>query len=72
MASDALRAFRGHRIVYVGEDSGGCTGDQDFHELLNSEWQDAADVEEDINEDALMIDQWPGLHDYVHLLVRRH
>lgn len=72
MASDALRAFRGHRIVYVGEDSEGCTGDQDFHDLVRNEWQDAADVEEDINEDALMIDQWPGLHDYVRLLVRRH
>ena len=44
----------------MGEDSQGCTGDRDFHELVENEWQDAADVEEDINEDALDIDQWPG------------
>ena len=34
MASQALNAFRGPRMVYVGETRGGCTGDERFFDLL--------------------------------------
>lgn len=72
MASDALRAFRGHRMVYVGESSGGFTGDPDFHDMVREEWRDAQYVEKDINADALEIERWSGVGDRVRLLVRRH
>lgn len=38
MAVDALRAFPGDTLIYAGEPYGGCTGDDDFHELLEAEW----------------------------------
>lgn len=40
MALDALRAYRGNMLVYVGEDHGGCTGDDEFHELIEAEWEE--------------------------------
>jgi hypothetical protein len=70
MASDALRAFRGSRVVYIGEDSYGCTGDPAFHALLDDEWIPATEVDDDVDERALQIDNWYGLHDYVQLFIR--
>jgi len=62
MASDALKAFRGDRVVYIGEGGGGCTGDDAFHELLERNWL----YERDVN-----IPQWDGIHDYLMIYRRK-
>lgn len=35
MASDALKLFNGNKVIYIGEDKLGCTGDSFFFELLD-------------------------------------
>lgn len=39
-ATDALNAYAGDTLIYIGEGSWGCTGDERFHELLDQEWQE--------------------------------
>jgi len=39
MAARALDAFRGPRMVYVGESRGGCTADESFFESLKRNWK---------------------------------
>ena len=38
MAEDSLRAFRGNRLVYIGEGWGGCTATDEFFNLLDEGW----------------------------------
>lgn len=38
MAVQTLRAYTGDTLIYAGENGGGCTGDDSFHELLEQEW----------------------------------
>lgn len=54
--TDILRAYEGGRVIYIGESEGGCTGDDDLHELLRKEWVEVADR---------VPVQWNGLHDVV-------
>jgi hypothetical protein len=49
-----LREYRGHRVIFIGEGDGGCTGDEDLHELLDAEWHEIASHRPI---------QWWGLHD---------
>lgn len=56
MGADTLRAYRGSRVVYIGEGEGGCTGDDKFHDLLTDGWTQVAEHEPV---------QWSGLHDRV-------
>lgn len=56
MAAESLRFFQGHTVIYVGEQGGGCTGDEIFHDMLENEWTEV---------DNLGIPQWPGLHDSI-------
>ena len=60
-ALHTLAAYRGNRLIYVGEGEGGCTATDDFHEELNEHWDLAAVVE---------IPQWPGLHDLLFVYER--
>jgi hypothetical protein len=65
MATECLRAYQdagGKTLVYVGEDAGGCTGDEAFHELLHKDWRP---VEE------MRIPQWDGIHDALWVYQRR-
>jgi hypothetical protein len=39
MASDALNAFAGNFVIYIGEGYYGCTGNNNFHKLLNDKWK---------------------------------
>lgn len=55
MAADALRAYQGKTVIYIGEGDGGCTGDDNFHALLNR-WNKITDYS---------IPTWYGLHDYL-------
>lgn len=56
MAAKALRAYRGDRVIYIGEGSSGCTGCAEFHALLDSEWDEIA-THRPV--------QWYGIHDWV-------
>lgn len=40
--ADLLRAYRGDMLFYAGEPDGGCCADDDFFELLDKEWEEAA------------------------------
>lgn len=62
MAFDCLSHFSGSKLIYVGEGSDGCTGDEDFHKMLEEEWNRVKEID---------IPQWGGLHDYVSLYERR-
>ena len=51
-----LREFKGDRLIYIGEGEGGCTGDDDFHKLLDNEWHEVT-WHRPV--------QWWGLHDVI-------
>lgn len=51
-----LDAFRGPRVVYVGEGEGGCCGDDNMWEVLRSGWHQVAEHRPV---------QWWGMHDWV-------
>lgn len=61
-AYDCLRTYKGNKVVYVGEGYGGCTGDDNFHELLDEEWELVHSID---------IPQWFGMHDYLYSYVRK-
>lgn len=54
MATKCLRSYTGNKVINIGEPPGGCTGDDEFHEILDKEWTLVAEHE--------MV-QWWGLHD---------
>lgn len=54
MAHEALRFYRGNRVVYVGEWRHGCTADDAFHGVLDRQWNYVSGLD---------IPQWYGLHD---------
>jgi hypothetical protein len=55
MGHDALTAYRGDTVIYIGESDGGCCGDDQLHAGLASGWQ--VDVECDTHA------FWSGMHD---------
>jgi len=59
-AAEALKAFQGNRVVYVGEYQG-CTADDEFHDILSKEWHEGV---------CIKIPQWWGLHDYLFMYTR--
>lgn len=59
MAAEALRAYEGDTVVYVGEPGGGCTADDEFHETLEKEWHEVSRAPRHVT--------WWGIHDYVTL-----
>lgn len=62
MAHEAIRFYKGDTIIYIGESSRGCTGDDKFHEELYKYWEE---IEE------YRIPQWLGLHDRLFIYKRR-
>ena len=60
-AVDALRAFTGNRLVYIGEYEG-CTANQDFFNELNENWNE---------EKIIDIPKWYGLYDYCSFYSRK-
>jgi len=61
LSSDALEAYTGQYLIYVGEGDGGCTGDERFHELLDQHWTLIESVE---------IPQWWSIHDRLFVYTR--
>lgn len=62
MAALTLRRYKGSTLVYIGEGSGGCTGDAEFHDMLEDEWKEI---------DGVALPQWPGIHDYLTVYKRK-
>ena len=54
MASRCLKFYKGGCVAYIGEQNGGCCGDDKFHELLERDFEVVREVE---------IPQWYGIHD---------
>lgn len=61
MAAQALKMFKGNKLIYIGEGDGGCTGDDRFHNFIRRRWEEV---------DSVDIPQWYGLHDYMRLYIR--
>jgi len=55
-AGEALKEFKGDTVVYIGENWGGCTADDDFFEELEEKWG--------LQQSECCI-QWQGIHDAV-------
>ena len=51
-----LAAYHGDRVIFIGESDGGCTGDEDLHTALQTDWHEVA---------CHRPVQWWGLHDYI-------
>lgn len=49
-----VRSFRGKWIVFIGEEEGGCTGDDKMFRRLRRDWKELWYVK---------LPQWPGMHD---------
>ena len=52
--NQALSAFTGDDVIYIGEAEDGCTGSPEFHEILNQHFHLA---------DSCHIPNYPGMHD---------
>ena len=61
MAYDAIRAFQGKNVIYIGEWHGR-TADESFHNELEAAFELNAEIS---------IPQWPGYHDKLYVLTRR-
>lgn len=57
-----VNAYRGDRIIYIGEGHGGCTGNDLLHDVLEEEWNELAEHRPI---------QWWGLHDRITVYERR-
>lgn len=62
MAADALRAYQGKKLVYIGEGQSGCCADDTFFALLDEAWE-LTDEHRPI--------QWSGIRDYIQVFERR-
>jgi len=62
LANDIVKSFKGNKIIFVGEGSGGCTGDDSFFCTIQNQWQEAGSVQ---------IPRWTGIYDKIVLFVRK-
>lgn len=58
----ALKAYRGDRVIYIGEGEGGCCGDDNMFQFLRDEWDEVAEHRPV---------QFYGLHDFVTVYQRK-
>ena len=61
MASRALASYKGEKLIYVGQPSGGLTGDERFHETLARSWRLV---------DRLRLRNFKGIQDSLYLYER--
>lgn len=61
MAVEALAAYQGRHVVYIGEGQGGCTGDDSFHDALEKGWRELR---------VLPLWQFGGIHDQMFVYER--
>lgn len=62
IGAETINAYKGNRIVYVGEGEGGCCGSPDMFDVLNEEWEEIAEYRPV---------QWWGLHDRITVYERK-
>lgn len=62
MARSCLRNYTGNTVIYIGEGCGGCTGDDSFHLLLETEWDLILTFD---------IPQWAFTNDRVYIYQRK-
>lgn len=60
LAFEALRAYRGKTVIYVGEQDG-CTGDRQFHQALERDWTEI---------ERIWIPRWWGIYDAMYVFTR--
>lgn len=58
----ALEAYTGQHVIYIGEGKGGCTGTDDFHDILDNLYEQI---------DYQWIPQWDGIHDQLTIYRRK-
>ena len=61
-AEEALAAFKGDRVAYVGEGYGGCTATDAFHDTLNDAWE---------LETTVCIPRWEHIGDQLYIYKRK-
>lgn len=64
IAANALQAFKGNKLVYIGEGPGGCSPDDAFFELLDNFWVDSEYPQPSIP-------QWYEVDDYLCIFERK-
>jgi uncharacterized UPF0146 family protein len=62
MATESLSAFKGDKLIYIGEGEGGCNGDDRFFDMLSEYW---------LEKKVVVIPQWWGIHDRLFLYCRK-
>ena len=62
MATNAIKVFKGNKLIFIGEDSGGCTADSEFFEILDKGWNKAGKVD---------IPRWEGIYDSLTFWTRK-
>jgi hypothetical protein len=62
MGYQALKAYPGDMLIEIGEGAWGCTGTEEFHDLLEKEWNSV---------DRGRMTQWSGIHDNITLWRRK-
>jgi hypothetical protein len=61
-AFDALNNYTGKKVIFVGEEQGGCTGDNKFFSLLSKNFKMTKQIS---------IPQWFGIHDSLMIFKRK-
>jgi hypothetical protein len=61
-ATDSLKAFKGSTVLYVGEGDGGCTANDEFHQILRTEFEEIEDIS---------MSQFWGIHDRLTIYKRK-
>lgn len=73
----ALKCYRGDTLIYIGENVGGCTGDDLFHAALSYDYGDDNEkLKYPVRNEwelhtSLYIPQWCGIHDSVEVYKRK-
>jgi len=62
MGADCLKLYQGNIFIHVGEGPGGCTGDDEYWQILEEEWVETKTV---------IIPSWYGIRDYFQVYERR-
>lgn len=61
-AFKSLSKYKGKTVIYIGEDIGGCNGNEDFFNLLRKEW---------VLKRTIVIPQWPSIFDRMYVYERK-
>lgn len=60
VADNSIKKFKGNKIIYIGEDAGGCCAGQTFFDELEKRWTCKV----------LDMTTWPGMHDKLYLFTK--